>query len=190
MRLLYFQTLSLPHPCRDSEQQVLGFQTTKELLYGGFWQKEHSSIPPPSSSPSSSPLTKSHMFSISLLLDASVSRFSSLTHCVRAVRGVWPPEVETTPIDSRAHFIKHFYYEVCCPLHHYYIMMNLSPLHHYYILVNLSPLHRYYIMMNLSPLHHYYSMMNLSPLHHYYIMMNLSPLHHYYIMMNLYHLSL
>jgi hypothetical protein len=91
---------------------VLGFQTTKELLYGGFWQKEHSSTPPPSPS---SPLTKSHVFSITVLLDASVSRFSPLTHCVGAIRGVWPPGVETTPIDSRANFIKHFYYEVSCP---------------------------------------------------------------------------
>ena len=110
--ILYLAVSLSLHTRRDSEQQVLGFQTTKELLYGGFWQKEHSSTPPPSpSSPSSQP-TKSHMFSFTLLLDTSVSRFPSLVHCVSAIRGVWPPQVEATPLDSRANFIKHFYYEV------------------------------------------------------------------------------
>lgn len=97
---------------RDSDQQVLGFQTTKELLYGGFWQKEHSFTPSPSHPSPSPPHVKSHMFSITLLLDASVSRFSSLTRCVEAIRGVWPTEAKTTPLDARADFIKHFYYEV------------------------------------------------------------------------------
>ena len=100
--------------CRESDQNVLGFQTTKELLYGGLWQKEHSSSP----SPSSSPTIKTHMFSITLLLDVTVARFSSLTHCMEAIKRVWPVEVEATPLDARASFIKHFYYEV------YYIIMH------------------------------------------------------------------
>lgn len=87
----------------NSKGDAIVDYTLKELLYGGFWEHQRTSA----TSPPLPGNTKSHVFTITFVLQPTSVSFSNFTQCVTHLQSLWPH----LSAQQESVSVNHFYYE-------------------------------------------------------------------------------